>query len=77
MAVGTLMSAGGGIKIAEDGAAAPSDDVPSDNLAAADEEMARRLQAQWDAQAYGGAGSNRCVGGHIKNLATWCLMHEP
>jgi hypothetical protein len=60
VAVGTLMTAGGGIKIADGAAAADGASAPTDDLMTADEEMARRLQAQMDAQAYGAAsGGNR------------------
>ena len=59
MAVGTLMTAGGGIKIADGGAAAGGAAAPGDDLMTADEEMARRLQAQMDAQAYTSGGGNR------------------
>jgi len=59
VAVGTLMQAGGGIKIA-DGGDSSNPAAPTDDLMTADEEMARRLQAQMDAQAYGaGGGGNR------------------
>ena len=54
------MTAGGGIKIA-DAASAEGASAPADGLMVADEEMARRLQAQMDAQAYGASGGgNRC-----------------
>jgi hypothetical protein len=59
VAVGTLMRADGGIKIAENGGEAAA--KPADDAIAADEEMARRLQAQMDAQAYASSGGNRCV----------------
>ncbi|KAI8469978.1 MAG: hypothetical protein J3K34DRAFT_268835 [Monoraphidium minutum] len=56
VAVGTLMTAGGGIKISDgNDAAAPA--APANDAMAADEEMARRLQAQMDAQAYSGGGN--------------------
>jgi hypothetical protein len=57
--VGTLMTANGGIKIAENGDA--DADAPADDMMAADMEMARRLQAQMDAQAYASGGGNRCA----------------
>lgn len=55
--VGT-MAAGGGIKIADGGADGAGADGADDALAA-DEEMARRLQAQMDAQAYAAANRGR------------------
>lgn len=58
--VGTLMSADGGIKIADGAPADGCENAPADALMEADEEMARRLQAQMDAQAY--AAANRCAG---------------
>jgi hypothetical protein len=48
------MQANGGIKIADSNTTEPA--APVDDLTTADEEMARRLQAQMDAQAYASAG---------------------
>lgn len=72
-----LQANGGGIRIGEPAAAAAAaagakaggDDSKESKMAAADEEFARRLQAQMDAEEFRGG---RYVSGHLAALLPVC-----